>query len=71
MSLTQQLLLDLVVPPILTCLWWLLSRGTSTAFEGTQVSEGTKKIQNKGMFVILAITYVTMFGVTIYSNFLK
>jgi hypothetical protein len=71
MSLTQQLLSDLVVPPIGTCLWWLLSRGTATVIEGAQVSEGTKKMQSKGIFVILAIGYVAMFGVTGYSNFLK
>ena len=42
MPLTQQYLLDLIAPPIVTCIWWLFSRGTATVFQGGKISERTK-----------------------------
>ena len=71
MPLTQQYLLDLVVPPIVTCIWWLLSRGTTTVFQGGKVSGRTKTWLSKGLVVVLVGTYVIMFGITTYIHLAK
>jgi hypothetical protein len=71
MSLMQQCLLDLIAPPVGVCLWWLFSRGTATALQGGKVSDRTKKRQRIGFFVLLALGYAMMFGMTIYFHFAR
>jgi hypothetical protein len=71
MPLIQQYLLDLVAPPVLTCVWWLFSRGTATVFQGGRVSERTKGWLSKGFIVVLVGTYLIMFGGTTYLHFAR
>ena len=65
----QQILLDVIVPPILAELWWLFSRGWANIVQGGDVSEMTKSRQSKGVWVMLAILYLLMFGTTAYYKF--
>ena len=68
MPLLGQVVLDLVAPPIGASLWWLYSRGfAGLAYRG-DVSETIKKRQNKLFFVVLALLYLVMFGVTLYGH---
>jgi len=69
--LYQQFLLDLCAPPIMTCLWWLMSRGWARTIQGSDVSEQTKHRQSKGFWIVLGSGYLIMFGGTIYFNSLK
>jgi hypothetical protein len=56
MSLIQQCLLDLIAPTVL---------------QGGKVSNGTKKREKIGFFVLLALGYAVMFGMTIYFHFAR
>ncbi len=69
MSLMQQLLLDLLAPPVLAGLWWLGSRGWASAVQGAQVSNQTRSRQKVGFVVVVTALYLLMFGTTIYLRF--
>ena len=71
MPLMRQYLLDLVAPPIVTCVWWFFSRGTATVFQGGRVSERTKRWLGKGFIVVLVGSYLIMFGITTYLHFAR
>ena len=67
----KQILLDVVVPPILTALWWLFSRGWANAIQAGDVSDTSKDRQGKGFWIVLAALYLIMFGATAYFNFVS
>lgn len=69
MSLGQQLLVDLLAPPIFAGLWWLFSRGWALAIRAGEVSDETKSRQKAGLVVMLGLLYVLMFGITIFLHF--
>ena len=71
MPLAQQYLLDLIAPPIIATLWWMLSRGWATAVEADEISDRTKKRQRFGFFFVLALIYALMFGATTYLHFAR
>jgi hypothetical protein len=71
MALWQQYLLDLIMPPIVTAMWWLLSRGNATAIEGGKLSQRTSGWLRKGFVIVLLGTYLLMFGITTYLHFAK
>ena len=62
----QQIFLDLIVPPLGTSLWWLLSWGWALTAQGGNISQRTKKWISKGFWIVLALTYVIMFSVTFF-----
>jgi hypothetical protein len=67
----QQLALFLLLPLVGACLWWLFSRGAANMLEGGNASERTRGWLNKGFFVVLVGAYLVMFGIKIYSIFLR
>ncbi len=71
LPLAQQILLDLLVPPVGTLVWWRMSRRWATLVQGGVVSETTRKRQKKVALVLLAIVYVLMFSITIYGQFVR
>lgn len=68
LPLIEQIAIDTVAPPIGTCLWWLMSRGTAGALQKETISQKTKSRLNKGFWMVLAFTYALMFGATAYYN---
>jgi hypothetical protein len=68
MTLPQQVLLDLVAPPIGACLWWLSSWGNARTFQGGEISERTKNWLKKGFVLVLVAAYFIMFGITLYAH---
>jgi hypothetical protein len=62
----QQVTSDLVIPPLLTCLWWLMSRAWAFLVTGANVSEKMKNRQRKEFWILLAVMYAAMFGITAY-----
>ena len=66
--LIDQLILDIVGPPIMAALWWLGSRGLGLTIQGGTVSERTKQRQKKEFWVLLLLMYVLAFGLTIYVD---
>jgi hypothetical protein len=65
--ISQMILLDIVIPPIGTCMWWLMARGWAGFVQLGRVSDTTQKRQRWEFWVILAAAYVIMFGITIYG----
>ena len=71
LSLGQQYLLDLVAPPVIAGLWWLLSRGWATAVQVGNVSDRTRQRQKVEFFIVLTLLYVLMLGATTYVHFVN
>jgi len=69
LPLSQQILLDVFVPPVGTLVWWLMSRGWAIVVQGGEVSETTRKRQRKIALALLIMAYVLMFSITIYGQF--
>jgi hypothetical protein len=67
LPLSQIVALDVLVPPIGTCLWWLMARGWAMSVQGGNVSETTKKREKREFWLALVIAYVLGFGITIYA----
>lgn len=65
--ISQTILLDILLPPIGTCFWWLMSRGWAGMVQLGRPSETTKRRQNREFWAILIAAYLLMFGITAYS----
>ncbi len=61
------ILLDILVPPIGTCLWWIMARGWASLVQLGKPSETTKRRQKWEFWAILIAVYVLMFGITLYG----
>ena len=70
-STLGQILFVLVVPPIMTALWWLGSRGWANVVQGGNVSDRTKRRQKWEFWVVLAVLYVIVAGFALYARFHK
>jgi hypothetical protein len=57
----QLILLDLVAPPILTGIWWMMARGWAGAIRGGSASARTKERQAQEFWVLLAVCYALAF----------
>jgi hypothetical protein len=68
LPIAQQILLDIVAPPVLTGFWWLSSRGLARSLQGEEISEATKFRQSRGFWIALGMLYLIMFGGTTYFN---
>ncbi len=69
LPLVQQIALDVVVPPIVTAIWWLLSSGWSNMTQGGDPTPRTKIWLSKGVWILLGLLYSVMFGITLYAQF--
>ena len=69
--LSEQILFDIVLPPIGAALWWLMSRGWAGTVQGGDVSGETKNRQKVEFVVLLVATYALMFSITIYGCFAR
>jgi hypothetical protein len=67
LPIPQLILLDLVAPPIIAGIWWVMSRGWAGAVQGGSTSENTKQRQAKEFWVVLTLLYLMAFGVTMYA----
>jgi hypothetical protein len=68
LPIAQQILLDIVAPPVLTGFWWLSSREWARSIQGEEISETTKSRQSRGFWIVLGMLYLIMFGGTTYFN---
>jgi len=65
----EQILVDLLVPPIGACVWWVMARGWGITVQSRDVTDDTKKRQKLEFWLVLGIVSVLMFGITIYGYF--
>jgi len=67
LPLPQLILLDVVSPPVIAGIWWLMSGGWAAGVQGGSTSTETKSRQTLEFWAILILLYVMAFGVTIYA----
>jgi hypothetical protein len=70
LPISQQIMLDLLGPPIMTALWLLFSRGW-LGLMGTSESETVRGWTQSGTWIILILLYVIGFSVTAYGYFVR
>ena len=63
--LPEQILYDIIIPPIGAAFWWLMSSGLAGMVQGGTVNEKTKQRQKVEFKVLLVAAYVLMFAITI------
>lgn len=56
--LWEQLLIFLLGPPVMACLFWLKARGWAETVQGSTVSETTKSRQKVEFWVLLLAMYL-------------
>jgi ABC-type molybdate transport system permease subunit len=66
LPLWQQIILDLIAPPVITGLWLLLSRGWSGVL-GTTDNKVVRSWRKPAALAILVACYLVMFGITLIA----
>jgi hypothetical protein len=69
LPLFEQVLIDLVGPPIGAGLFWLFSRGWALTVQGGSVSDQTRARQFRGFWLVLVVAYMVMIAITVYGYF--
>jgi len=69
LPISEQILLDLFLPPVGTMVWWFMSRGWAGAVQGGRPTETTKLRQKREFWVILIAAYLLMYAITAYGWF--
>jgi hypothetical protein len=57
------------MPPILTGLWWMMSRGTGAALQGGEMSARSKRGVDGNFWRLLILLYVISLGIFLYAYF--
>jgi hypothetical protein len=68
LPLWQQIMYDIVLPPVGTGMCWFMSRGLSSTL-GTPLSPGIKRFTRWLMWFVLIAAYLIMFSITLYAYF--
>ena len=68
LPLSQQIILDLLFPPVGAAMWWVLSTGWATIVQGGKISDRTRRLRKRMFWALLAGAYVLMFGITLYAH---
>jgi hypothetical protein len=68
LPLIQQIVLDLLAPPAITFIWWLLSRGKAYQL-GENSNPAVQGWLSDGWKYLLAILYLVAISITIYGYF--
>jgi hypothetical protein len=67
----NELILDLIGPPIVAAIWWLMSRGWAFGVQGGEVSERTRTRQKRRFVAVLIVLYCVSFGTSLYVRVFK
>ena len=65
--LSEQIMYDLLIPPIAAFVWKLMAGGWGSVVQGGKLSERTRGRQWFEFWVVLALGYALLFGFTIYA----
>jgi hypothetical protein len=65
--LWEQVITLIAGPPIMTGLWWLMSRGWAANVQGGTASEMTKRRQKMEFKILLIVMYLVGFGMLLYA----
>lgn len=66
LPINQQIVLDLLVPPAVTAVWWLLTGGWSIVL-GESASPNVVGRKRPATLDVLAVCYIVAFSITIYG----
>jgi hypothetical protein len=64
----EQIAFVLLLPPIVTLIWWTLARGWAYSVQGSDVSERTKKRQKWEFWVMLILIYGIVIVIAILAH---
>ena len=65
--LSEQVLVDMIAPPVLASIFWLMAHGWARFVQSENVSEETKGREWLEFKVVLILGWIAMFGVSIYE----
>ena len=65
--LLEQILIFVLGPPIMACLFWLKARGWAETVQGSCVSDTTKRRQKVEFWVLLLVMYLFSLCCVIYE----
>ena len=65
--LWEQIAIVFLGPPIMACVWWVISRGWAKTVQGGIASEKTKRRQKIEFGVLLIAMYVVTLGMALYA----
>jgi hypothetical protein len=68
LPLYQQILLDLMAPPVITALWWLRSRSLVNDLQRKGQSGSSESKTDTGIWIVWISLTLLMFAATIYFN---
>ena len=69
LPLFEQVLIDLIGPPVGAAIWWFLSRSWALTVQGASISKLTRRRQMRGFWLVLSMSYLLMISITIYGYF--
>jgi hypothetical protein len=67
LPIQQQILVDLIAPPVGVLLWRLVTRGLAGPASAGQASEEVRRRQSREFWAILIVGYLLMFSITLYT----
>jgi hypothetical protein len=68
LPIQQQILVDLIAPPVGALLWRFMTRGWAGA-RAVDASEETRRRNSNEFWMVLILGYVLMFGISLYLWF--
>jgi hypothetical protein len=68
LPIQQQILVDLITPPVGALLWRFMTRGGAGA-RVEETSEETRRRKSSEFWVVLLLGYALMFGISLYLWF--
>jgi len=57
----------ILMPPIMTVLWWLMSRATGAALQGGEMSPRSKRWVDGNFWKFMIFLYIMGFSILIYA----
>jgi hypothetical protein len=66
-QISKQILVDLIAPPVLAGIFWLMARGWVASIGTGDITTLTKQKLKIECRIVLALLYLVVFGKTLYS----
>jgi hypothetical protein len=67
LPIQQQILVDLIAPPVGALLWRLVTRGLGGMARARDASPETRRRQSREFLGILILGYLLMFGISLFT----
>lgn len=64
----QQIVVLLLTPPCVACIWWLMSRGWASSVQGGHVSSQTRSRQKFEFWLLILVLYLGLAFLFVYAH---